>query len=129
MVGRENELLKLCNRINLLNKSINIVTGRYGVGKTSFLNIVQFQVFQQKDNAKILPSYRKVRIDNKTTYKEFLIEIILAFCENIREFYIQSRRRIPDSIKFQVDYWLGIRSNNYSTGREFELDLQLISQA
>ena len=127
LIGRDDEIQDLIREINSVDRGIRIITGRYGIGKTSLLNITQLEVFQNNTSYKrLLPAYRKIRLDNDTRYKDFILEVILALCENIREYYIQSNQGIPDSIKFQVDYWLGIKRNINSSGREIEIDLQLI---
>lgn len=127
LIGRNNELADLTREINSVDNGIRIITGKYGIGKTSLLNITQLEVFQNNTSYKrLLPAYRKIRLDNETKYKDFILETILSLCENIREYFIQSNQAIPDSIKFQVDYWLGIKRNIHSTGREVEFDLQLI---
>ncbi len=127
LIGRDNEVSDLIREINSVDNGVRIITGKYGIGKTSLLNITQLEVFQNNTTYKrILPAFRKIRLDNETRYKDFILEAILSLCENIREYFIQSNEAIPDSIKFQVDYWLGIKRNIHSTGREIEFDLQLI---
>lgn len=127
LVGRYAELSEIIREINSVDTGIKIITGKYGTGKTSLLNIAQLEVFHNNTSYKrLLPSYRKIRLDNYTKYNDFMLEVILSLCENIRIYYMKSKESIPDSINFQIDYWLGIKRDLSSSGREIEIDLQLL---
>jgi|GEM_PF-2726967 len=125
LVGRGYEIDSIKRNIFSNENMIQILTGKYGIGKTSFLNILQYEVFIN-ENKKILPCFRKIEIRNETSIDDFIKTLLFSLCENIGEYYMNSSRKMPEDINFYVKYWLGIKSEKESSGSEFETDLQLI---
>lgn len=123
-VGRKSELAELETEINSWDGGIKIVTGKIGIGKTSMLNIAQYNLFFENiKERRVLPAYRKIRLDNKIDHNGLVKEVILSLCENIREYYLLLDKKIPESIKFQIDYWLGIKSPHFEISEEIEFNL------
>jgi len=75
LINRTNELQTLSTLANA-GKGIIIVEGEVGVGKTSLVNAMQYDLLHQKRN-KILPSFQKIELTKDNIEKK--ISFFLLF--------------------------------------------------
>ncbi|MFM8911819.1 MAG: hypothetical protein ACKOE6_02720, partial [Flammeovirgaceae bacterium] len=133
LAGRTNELTELIGEILADDKLVKIVSGKTGIGKTSFLNALQF-LFYTKSNffkkiniyKRLLPCYYRVELFDQDNGEIVLQKVIKSISKSIKEHFANSDSRIPQDIKEITDYWLGLKTEDLSTEHGSEFDLQIL---
>ncbi len=77
-VGREAESRLFATTISNKAGCISVVEGDVGVGKTSFVNAMEYAAYQRKVDfiPRVLPSFRKIQFFDGITVNEFLLSVL-----------------------------------------------------
>ena len=82
-VGRNNELAQLNTLTSGGNGGIIIIEGDFGVGKTSFVNMFQYE---KQKNEKILPSFESIELFENTDLVNFMLSVFSKMIFNLEKF-------------------------------------------
>jgi len=111
-VGRGSEIRRLISKWDEKDRSITVVGGNIGTGKTSFLNVCQYLCLTGKrdfgltyDPPRLVPAFRKVQLEQEQSVDELLLRIIRATAESIRTASEQDKLDQPTEVK-DVCGWL-----------------------
>ena len=109
-IGRVKDIKNFAVDISAKKNATIVVTGHRGVGKTSFVNIIEYAVgFEQKfikDHIKIqlphlIPCYNKIQLEPKEDIKNILLKSLSSLLFSIEKYKTdkQSKVKIPTEIK------------------------------
>lgn len=133
LAGRDNELIDFAQEILSNETCIKIVTGKAGVGKTSFLNVLQYLFYKKSDYFKnlniykqILPNFHRVELVNKDNLETVLEKILKSLSKNIRDYYAENPVAMPREIKDLTNYWIGLKDEETTTERDLEINAGII---
>lgn len=79
-VGRKDELVALNTLVSSPKGGIVIVEGEVGVGKTSFVNIFQYEKWTK---SKFLPSFEKVELEENINPTHFMLSVFSNMIHNL----------------------------------------------
>ena len=77
-MGREAESRRFATTISNKAGCISVVEGDVGVGKTSFVNAMEYAAYERKVDfiPRVLPSFRKIQFFDEITVNEFLLSVL-----------------------------------------------------
>lgn len=110
LVGRKSEAIEFSTSLGMYGGGALILSGKPGVGKTSFLNVQQFNLVADKDpqNARILPSYKFYPVQPEDKAKEVCLGCLEILVNSIeREFSLAGRNKLPHNTQRIRDWVLG----------------------
>ena len=121
--GRDLEIVDFLNDCTNDNKCLKVISGDVGIGKTSFANACQFVCYSEnklnvsaEPKAKLLPSFKKIELNNHDNINSFSIKAIISLTTNINSHFINEGKKIPGPIKEYIDYWTKIKLKTSSGG-------------
>ena len=110
LCGRDCEIDQFIDECFSDNKSLKVIGGDVGIGKTSFVNACQFICYDPENfkissrlERKILPSYRKLELGKYDNINSFSIKEIISLATNIHSHFLNKVKKIHDSIKEYID--------------------------
>src|SRR5688572_22714477 len=111
-VGRGSEIRRLISKWDEKERSITVVGGNIGTGKTSFLNVCQYLCLTGKrdfeltyDPPRLVPAFRKVQLEQEQSVDELLLRIVRATAESIRT-ACESVKLDPQAEVQEICRWL-----------------------
>ena len=112
-VGRIAEVQELLVDCASDSRSLKLVTGDVGVGKTSFVNACQHFFYTgnppknlPRPAKKILPSFYRIELDDQETAKSFISKACHTLAKNLNAHYEYQKKPLPASLRPFVNYWL-----------------------
>ncbi|MCY1513688.1 hypothetical protein D9M68_482000 [compost metagenome] len=97
------------------------------------MNVLQYLFYKKSDYFKnlniykrILPNFHRVELVNKDNLETVLEKILKSFSKNIRDYYAENPVSIPREIKDLTNYWIGLKDDEITTERDFELNTGII---
>ena len=121
-IGRVQDIKSFTVDISSSNKAVTVVTGHRGVGKTSFVNVIEYAVGFDKDFVQkhipveipqLIPCYHKIQIEPQDNVKRVLSKSLSSLLFSIGRFAEETDQKIPTKIKELVK-WI---SDTSSTAR------------
>jgi hypothetical protein len=123
-VGREEEIKKFL--FDTLNgeRSLKVISGKIGVGKTTFVNACQYYSFSDEPPAdiqfsllRVLPCYEKIQLSESDDLHAFVIKALFAITHSVRAFTDENRIELKDEIKDIVEYFQNISIKTGTGGK------------
>jgi hypothetical protein len=131
--GRTNELVDLIKEILADEKLLKIVSGKTGIGKTSFLNVLQYLFYTKSDffkdiniYKKLLPCYHRIELRNEDNLESVFIKVLKSLSKSIKEHYANTDSKTPQEIKEIINYWLGLKSEDSASEQSSELHFKIV---
>ena len=112
-VGRVQDIKNFSVDISSKDGAVTVVTGHRGVGKTSFVNVMEYAIgfehgFFKKyikiDIPKLIPCYHKVQMEPDEDMKSILSKSLSSLLFSIKRFAIAKNRKIPKEIEDLSDW-------------------------
>jgi energy-coupling factor transporter ATP-binding protein EcfA2 len=116
-VGRQTEIQSLVVDLHNERKGLVLVTGHKGVGKTSFVNYVQWLISEKfpsqnskknkeeefklkiQFNKKIIPCYTKIQLDETDSVKTVLFKALTSLFFSIRSWQENRKESLPSELE------------------------------
>jgi len=126
-VGRDLEIKEYLVDIFSDSRSLKIVSGDIGVGKTTFVNACQYFSYKEKlpfdfnfDIPRVLPCFDKIQISETDDIEVLLNKAIIAICQSIahhcRSNNIEAPRKVKDILSYFLDLEIGTGGSGMSAG-------------
>jgi hypothetical protein len=125
-VGRSNDINSFQVDIASTDRSLVIVTGHRGVGKTSFVSIMQYLASPlykgPRDNnprvsvSELVPCYHKVQIDPGENVSNLLFKCLSSLLFSIREYQQLQGVQFPASLDSLLDWVSNVVPQSASSG-------------
>jgi|GEM_PF-1993266 len=126
-VGREDLIKKYIIDTLSSSRSLKIVTGDIGVGKTTFVNACQYYSYIGKnpisesfEMPKLLPCYEKIQVRETDTINEFYQQVLTSIAQSItihcRSNDIEAPKEVRDLLSFFLDLYIPVGGGGISGG-------------
>jgi len=122
-VGRDEEIKKYLADVLSDNRSLKIVSGDVGVGKTTFVNACQYFSYTQSlpfnfnfDIPKILPCFEKIQIRESDNIDDFFHQAITSICQSIVHHSKLKRIEPPSEVQKILSYFLELSIGTGGSG-------------
>ena len=113
-VGRVQDIKRFSVDISATGGSAVMVTGHRGVGKTSFVNVMEYAIgfesnffkkYIKVDMPKLIPCYHKVQMESDEDMKSILSKSLSSLLFSIKRFAIAKNHKIPKEVK-ELTHWI-----------------------
>ncbi|HCU24157.1 MAG TPA: hypothetical protein DF383_03990, partial [Deltaproteobacteria bacterium] len=106
-VGRRTDLNSFMVDIASEDKAVAVVTGHRGIGKTSFVNIMEYAASLEQPifdglsihESRILPCFHKIQIEPGETVKNLLFKAISSLLFSVKEFCFETQKLFPADLE------------------------------
>lgn len=123
-VGRTNDIRSFHVDISSNDRSLVIVTGHKGVGKTSFVSIMQYFASPLEDGhlddviteRRLVPCYHKVQIDQNESVSNLLFKCLSSLLFSIREFQSLRQLMFPSSLDSLLNWVSNVVPQSAASG-------------
>ncbi len=107
LIGRKDEEIELVTAVESEDEGIYIISGVPGVGKTSFMNIVQYRIETGKSfiTKKLLAARQLTPVQPKDTPKKVALRCVQSLAKSVEIFCDINGKNIPKSTK-EIIEWL-----------------------
>ena len=122
-IGRGQDIKRFAVDISSTDSAVTVVTGHRGVGKTSFVNIMEYAVGFERDFVRkhipadipyLIPCYHKIQIESDDNIRSVLLKSLSSILFSIERFAEESKKqKMPKQIKDLIK-WV---SDTFSTAR------------
>lgn len=112
LVGRAEESVNLCTILESAKQGITVISGRPGVGKTSFLNIQQFLLENGESvcGPKIIACRHISAVNPRDTIRDLALRVVFDLHKSIESFCTINKIRVPKEVS-KVGKWIANRGN------------------
>jgi len=111
-VGRSAEVKEFLLDVFNSNRALKVVSGKIGVGKTTFVNACQYYSYADiiPDDfpftlPKTLPCFRKIQLEETDDLGSLINKVLIAITHSIRTYADERRITLIDEIKEIVDFF------------------------
>ena len=113
-VGRVQDIKSFAVDISSTNSAVIVVTGHRGVGKTSFVNVMEYAIgferaffgkYIKVDMPKLIPCYYKIQIEPDETINSILTKSLSSLLFSIKRFALAKKGRIPKEVQ-KLSEWV-----------------------
>lgn len=118
-IGRSSESDEFISDCMSDNRCLKIISGDVGTGKTSFVNACQNYFYEEQDERRLLPSFRKIEISNKDDNNSFVRKACNIIAMNISMHYQNIDTSVPENFKPYIDYWFQVKVKTSEGGKSF----------
>lgn len=114
-VGRKEEVKKFLFDTLNSDRSLKVVTGKLGVGKTTFVNACQYYSFIDEPPAgidfsliKVIPCFEKVQLSNSDDLNSFILKSLFSITNSVQKVASENRISLDGEVKEIVEYFQSI---------------------
>ena len=113
-IGRVKDIKSFIVDISSVDSAVVIVTGHRGVGKTSFVNVMEYSVGLSRsflhrhidvNIPQIIPCYHKIQIEPNEKVKSILSKSMSSLLFSIQQFSEEKKLKLPKKIK-ELTRWV-----------------------
>jgi len=112
LVNRKSEYIELCTSIQSRDSGILIISGRPGVGKTSFFNVAQFLIESNRSpcRRKMIAARELCPIQSNDDERKIAFRALRACCKSIEKFCHYRGYGVPSEVKKLLGWYAGVSS-------------------
>lgn len=106
LVGRASEAVSFCTILDSASEGVFVLSGPPGVGKTSFINVQQYLLSNDKSpfGPRVLPSYQLCQIFQEDKTRDVALRILSALLSSIETHCTKLNITVPNETK-KISTW------------------------
>jgi hypothetical protein len=116
LCGRFTELDNLVSALAFGDRSLILVGGPAGVGKTSLVNVSQYVCYHPEESSewhydvpRLLPCFRAIEISKEDGVRAFIARVCCALANNMAVHYNTQGSYPPERLAEHISYWRDVK--------------------